>query len=374
MDAAAVSWPQVFAWRMRRQFLDPLGSLGPVDVVRRLAGVQAQVASAAELAVALRQAQPTKGVVGRALQRRALVKTWAMRGTLHLLPPDDAGAYLALLAAGRSWERPSWTKAFGVTPDQMKALGGAIDEALDGETLTRDELVQRLVQRTPSRDLEEQLRSGWGMVLKPLAWQGHLVHGPSAGNRVTFVRPDQWLGSWGGVPDPAVAAATVIPAFLGAHGPATMAAFDRWLSRGGTKKAELRAWFGALDDRLAAVDVDGGSMLMLAEHVDDLVTTKPSTTVRLLPGFDQYVLAAGTQDTELIPAGRRAQVSKTAGWIAPVVIARGRVAGVWDVDGETVAVTLFEEAGRVPGRQLQQETVRVAAALGRELVLRREPR
>jgi hypothetical protein len=372
--ATAVSWPQVFAWRMRRQFLDPLGAVGPVDVVRRLAGVQAQVASVAELAIALRQAQPKPGAVARALQRRTLLRTWAMRGTLHLLPPDDAGAYLALLAAGRSWERPSWIKAFGVTPDQMNALGHASDEALDGAPLTREELVRRLVERTRSRDLEEQLRSGWGMLLKPLAWQGHLVHGPSQGNRVTFVRPDKWFRSWGGVPDPEVAAATVIPAYLGAHGPATAGAFDRWLTRGVSKKGELRTWFGAVGDRVAAVDVDGEPMMVLAEHVDDLASTKPSATVRLLPGFDQYVLGPGTQDTELIPAGRRAQVSKTAGWIAPVVIARGRVAGVWDLDGDAVAVTLFDEAGGVPDTQLRQETARLAAVLGRQLALRREPR
>lgn len=102
-----LTWDQVFAWRMRRQFIDPIGSADVPEVARRLAGVQAQVASSAELAVATRQVTPRPGDVGRALSERRLVKTWAMRGTLHLLASDEAAAYLSLMAAGRSWERPS---------------------------------------------------------------------------------------------------------------------------------------------------------------------------------------------------------------------------------------------------------------------------
>jgi hypothetical protein len=45
-----VGWRQALAWRMRRQLLDPVGSLSVSEVVRRLCGVQAQVVSSAELA------------------------------------------------------------------------------------------------------------------------------------------------------------------------------------------------------------------------------------------------------------------------------------------------------------------------------------
>ena len=97
-----VTWAQVLGWRMRRQFLDPAAGGGPVAVARRLAGVQAQVASAAELAIASRQADPRRGAVAEALADGTLVKTWAMRGTLHLLPADEAAAYLELSAAHRN--------------------------------------------------------------------------------------------------------------------------------------------------------------------------------------------------------------------------------------------------------------------------------
>src|SRR5687767_2760258 len=120
-----LTWERVFAWRMRRQLLDrPAPGGGAVAVVRRLCGVQAQVASYAELAVAARQAEPAKGDVPAAVKGRKLVKTWAMRGTLHLLAAQDAPAYLSLLATTKSWERPIWQRGF-VTTEQLAAIAEA---------------------------------------------------------------------------------------------------------------------------------------------------------------------------------------------------------------------------------------------------------
>lgn len=337
------TWPQVLAWRMRRQLLDPVEQPEPPEVVRRLCGVQAQVLSAAALAVGVRQTDPVPDAVSRALDDRQLMRSWAMRGTLHLLTPDEAGAYLALMAAGRSWERGSWVRTFGVTPEEMVALTEAVAEVLDDQVLTREQLVAELACRLGRTDLEEQLGSGWGAVLKPVAWQGVLCHGPADGNRVTFARPDRLLPTWKGLPSPEDAALTVVPAYLRAYGPATIERFDAWLTRGVSKKGMLRGWFGAVEDQLVTVDVEGTTGYLLAEDAEDLAGTAPTAVVRLLPGFDQYVLGPGTAAAEILAPDQRSQVSRAAGWIAPVVIAGGRVIGVWDRDEDTVDVRLFDE-------------------------------
>ena len=64
-----VSWAQALAWRMRRHELDPIGRLALPELVRRLSGVQAQVASSAELAVRVRSTSIKAGDVGRAWPR-----------------------------------------------------------------------------------------------------------------------------------------------------------------------------------------------------------------------------------------------------------------------------------------------------------------
>jgi hypothetical protein len=226
-SVVSITWRQALGWRMDRHLLDPLGDVSAVDVVRRLSAVQAQVASAAELAVNLRQAQPARGGVAAALADGRLLKTWAMRGTLHVLAAEDAGAFLALLAAGRLWERPSWVRAFGVRPEQWPTFRAVVAEALADGPLTRDQLVAAVAARDDVSHLADELRSGWGTLLKPIAWHGELAFGPSDGNRVTFVRPDLASRSWRAVPDADEAAPVAVSRYLAAYGPASADTFSR---------------------------------------------------------------------------------------------------------------------------------------------------
>ncbi|MGH9248399.1 MAG: winged helix DNA-binding domain-containing protein [Acidimicrobiales bacterium] len=363
-----VTYDQVLAWRLRQQGLAPRISGTVEQIVERLAGVQAQVASSAELAITTRQRKPERGAVAKRLEARTVVKMWTVRGTLHLHGASHVGAYLSLVAAARTWEKPVWQRTFGVTPPQMEALGEAVDEVLDGRVLTRQELTAALIGREGFADLESQLTSGWSAVLKPLAWTGRICHGPTQGARVTFTSPRSWIPDWPGVPEPEEAARTVIPAYLRAHGPATPATFDAWLTRGVSRKAALRSWFASLGDELATVGVDGVEGSMMAADVDRLAHTRPSREVRLLAGFDQYVLGPGTGDVRIVAADRRKAVSRTAGWISPVVVHQGRVVGVWELADATVDVRLFPEAD-VPMGGLEAEVEHLVACTGQALSL-----
>jgi hypothetical protein len=367
---ATLTWDGVLAWRLRRQLIDPVGAAGIVDTVRRLCGVQAQVPSSAELAIALRSADPQPGAADRALGERALMRTWAMRGTLHLLAPDEAGAYLALVAARRTWERPAWQRNFGASAAEVHTLAEVVDDVLDGTVMDRDELIHAIADRTGNRNLDEHLRSGWGALLKPLAWMGLICNGPSRGNRVTFTSPRSWLPEWGGLPDIDAAARIAITSYLRAYGPATAKTFDAWLTRGSSLSADVRGWFEAIADELVAIDVEGEVCHALASDLDELRESKPSRALRLLAGFDQYLLGPGTGDARIITPERRPLVSKAAGWIAPVVVRGGRVVGVWDSGARSLDVALFDEdAASVERTALEAEAERARRCLGVELPL-----
>jgi Winged helix DNA-binding domain len=370
-DPPKLAWDQVLAWRMCRQFLKRPKSTATVAVVSRLCGVQAQVASSAELAVAARQPNPRKGDVAKNIASRNLIKTWAMRGTLHALPATEAAAYLSLLAASRFWEKGAWQRTF-VTTKQIQRIGQAACSALDGTVLTREQLTEQIIDITKDKSIKEHLTSGWGAVLKPLAFQGFLINGPSEGNRVTFTRPDTYLKSWAGLPEPHAAAQTVIPAYLGAYGPASPETFDNWLMRGGSKRSTLKSWFADLVDAgtLVEVDIDGQAAYARADDVDNIAAAKPFDDVRLLPAFDQFVLGPGTKDVHIIAAKRRAQISKTAGWISPVVVWRSRVAGTWEAKDDALQVVCFKESGKPPKKQIEAEAARIEAYTGHKMTLR----
>ncbi|WP_069161104.1 winged helix DNA-binding domain-containing protein [Nocardia altamirensis] len=359
-----LTWDQVFTWRLRRQFVEPQAK-SVTEIVRRLCGVQAQVTSAAEMAVALRSAAPESGALVRELHDGTLIKTWAMRGTLHALTPELATAYLSLLASTRVWEKPVWQRNFGASPEDVAALGVEVRRVLDGKALTRDELVDAIIADPAFDRLGEQLRSGWGALLKPLAWQGFLCHGPAQGTKVTFADPAQLITGWPGLPEPDAAAPLAIRSYLSAYGPSTPEAFDAWLSRGSVRKPVLRRWFSELGDDLTEVEVEGRRGYLCTEHVDELAATKPAKSVHLLGGFDQYVLGPGTADTALLPGDHRAKVSRTAGWISPIVVAGGRIVGTWELDEDAVVVSMFDDAP-LPKKGLGTAVDQLGAALGRE--------
>ncbi|MFD4350943.1 winged helix DNA-binding domain-containing protein [Nocardia sp. NPDC058518] len=366
----SVGWDQVFAWRLSRQFVAAPTAGSVEDVATRLAGVQAQVASAAETAVALRSSDARSRGVGAALGAGTLIKTWAMRGTLHAMVPEQAAAALSLIGSARTWEKPAWQKTFGATPDQVTALVEVVSGVLADQVLTRDELVEAVLAEPGFAHLGEQLRSGWGAVLKPLAWQGALCHGPARGGKVTFTAPAALTGGWPGIPEPDSAAPTLISAYLGAYGPATPEAFDAWLSRNNVRKPVVRGWFAAMGNALTEVDVEGRIGWIPSEFADDLAAATLDGGVHLLGPFDQYVLGPGTGDTALLPAEHRSKVSRTAGWISPLVLVGGRIAGTWEQVGDEVVVSTFG-ARRPPKRELSAAVNRLAEAIGaRRLGLR----
>lgn len=356
-SAPATTWRRVLARRLRRHFLVGPPAATPHEVADRLLGVQAQVPSCAEQAVAVRG--PSPSAVRGGLADGTLVRTWAARGTLHLLTADAAPAQLALLAAARTWERGAWQRRFA-TAAEIGRLAELVAEILPGRSLTRDELVAELGGHA-FPDLAERLGSDWGTLLKPLTWQGLLVNGEPRGSRPTFTDPATRTGRSFTLPHPDDAARVLVPAYLDAHGPAGATAFDAWLLRGGTGRATLRRWFADLvaDDVIAPVTVRddlpgpgvGADTEQRNARVVDLdeLTTDPTdptdptnppnpTTlddeVRFLPAFDQWVLGPGTGETAILASRHRGAVSRTARWIAPVVVLGGRVVGTWDGDGE----------------------------------------
>ena len=316
--------------------------------------------SAAVLAVAQRRAAPRAGEVDRALWRdRTVVKTWAMRGTLHLLAADDLPVVVGTMSSLHPWTAPSYQKYFGVTPREVERVRDAIGDILADRLLTREELGAEVSKRVRSKGVSARLGSGWGEMLKPAAFAGLLVQGPPREGRVTYTRPDIWLGTAWEPLDSVEAGAELTRRYLRAHGPATARDVAYWWARQSVTK--VRPWLARLGDEVIEVNVDGEPHLALAEDLDRLRRQRPNADVRLLPAFDQYVLAASRDIEHLVPAGHRDQVfRKINGWIAAIVVVGGRVVGTWENLRGDVELHLWDKP---PPRALNEEVERVTSLL-----------
>ena len=348
---------------MREQLLDPVGTESVAGVVRRLSAIPAQLDAAAELAVRSRRERSRSGEIARALADGRIIKTFLFRGATHLVTPEDGGAYLALRAASRMWELPSWQSHYGLTPSDWPFLREAVRETLADGPMTRDELGAAVTARPRFRHLGFAFTDRSWTLLKPLAWQGEMSFGPPRDGHATFQRLDT-NPRWQGVPDLDEAGLRAVDAYFRAYGPATPDHLHYWLGAGlGAGRKRIQTWITALGDRLAAVDVEGQSTYIRREDLEELAATPATTTIRLLPGHDQWVLGPGTADAHVVPPARRTLVSRQAN----IVIAGGVVSGTWSLADDEVTVAWFTEAAPPAAETLDTGVSRLARILARPL-------
>jgi hypothetical protein len=360
LKAVEVSWPQVHAFRLHRHHLDgraPKRDLA--NVVGDIGGVQAQVMSAAELQVAVRVDCRVEDVRNALWKDRSLVKTWLMRGTLHLAKSDDLPTYIgAMSALWKSQMRPSWLTYMQTTEAEFWEIVDQVGAALDGKPLTREELIA-IVGKGRSDRIRQLLGSGWGGMLKPAARSGLLCFGPNRGQSVTFVRPERWLRSWRRV-DKDTALARMARRYLSAYGPATKADFARWW---GPWPGVGNAAWSALGDELLTVSVGGASMQILERDIDALRTASVGDPVQLLPAFDTYLMGYAKRD-HLVGREFASRVSRTAGWISACVLLNGEAIGTWTHAVKNGKLQIMVSPFKQIGASVRSEVTKRARVIG----------
>ena len=261
---------------------------------------------------------------------RTLVKTWAMRGTLHLVASDELPELVGALGTRINWLRPVWLRYFEVTADEMLALQDAIGDVLSDKPMTRAALATALARHLGNEAFAERVSSGWGTFLKPAASRGLLCFGPDDGRNVTFVDPAR------------LARARDARAHRGRHRrrhrapprrvPRQLAGRARALVGRPGRRAAAEADRGPRRSRGGGAGRrhEGAGPARRRRHAPR--TSTPSTGLRLLPAFDPYTLSLQKEAEPLLPLARRPLVSRTAGWISQV---RRSSAARWPGPGRT---------------------------------------
>jgi winged helix DNA-binding protein len=327
----------VRALRTRAQLL---AGRRATDVVTAVSAVpvQAQAAAPARLAVRARTAALRAADVDRAAnEERTVVRTWLMRGTLHMVAAADVQWMVRLLgpvfaAAGRRRREQLHLDE----PTCERALT-AIQAVLAGSPpLTRADLVARIADHGVRIDPATQAPAH---LLGYAAMRGLICRGPDlGGGEPTYVLLDEWVdaarSTW---PDQPLA--ELARRYLAGHGPARRQDFQAW---SGLPAAQATNGFAQIAGELRDIQAAGGSLSVLST-MDTRPPREPAA--RLLGHFDAYLL--GFRDRGLIlerQFSRRIQAG--GGIIRPAVLVNGRVVGTWTLHrrGSTrVSVEPFEK-------------------------------
>lgn len=350
--------------RSRAQRLDaPLSaSVGGVGrVVADVCGIQAQDRRAAALSVRARTQGLTLGDVEQAqLVDRSVVRTWAMRGTFHLVAAEDVGWLLALLgpifvAAGRRR-----LHELGLDDDNSARAVRLIADALDRhETRTRAELADDLRRR--GLGIEPGGRAIAHLVHRA-ALEGVLCVGPDHDGHEAYVRLDRWTNT-GAAHDPEAALAELGRRYLSAYGPAGPHDLAAW---SGLPLTQARRAWSMLDAERTEVLVAGEPCSVLSAQ-GAAPPDRAGPVVRLLPAFDTFLLGYRSRALHLDDRHLR-RVWPGGGWIHPTVVVDGRVVATWRLRGRgrraELVVEPFDRLQRTVALALEADAADVGRFLG----------
>ena len=300
----------------------------PAEAVGVLGAAQAQDLPGALAAIAMRTASGDVGEVRRAFDDGEIVRSWPMRGTLHVVVAEDLAWMLPLgtprpLAAAAQ-RRPG----LGLTDETVERAGEVAREALaGGGRATRAELAARWK--------DAGLLDGAGHVahtITVLAMRGLLTYGPFATSAESGARPSKaeqalvLLDEWVPAPrrpgrDEALVAWARV--YFTGHGPARPQDFARWT---GLPAAEVRT---AIDGAREHLVVDDDGLLLDPATPARLAAAADPGAELLLPGFDEFVLGYGDRAHVLDPDHADRIVPGGNGMFRPTVVREGRVVGTW---------------------------------------------
>jgi hypothetical protein len=206
-----------------------------------------------------------------------------------------------------------------------------------------------------SKRLRVWMDKVWSIVRLPVI-EGHVCYGPGEGNQATFIRTEHWLPAQPKV-DEVQAQKELFRKYLRAYGPATLHDFAHWSL---ISMAEVRALRPLMDLEIAEYD----GVLVLREDVKALQAASFSqSSVHLLPYFDVYLLAHRLKE-HFLKAEFYKRVYRNQGWISPVVLINGEIAGIWSYKlsrkALEIAVELFARVDSRSRKQIKDRAAELA--------------
>lgn len=307
-----------------------------VDAVGRVVALQGQDVRANRLAVRVRTDGLTRQDVDDAVRDGVVVRTWAMRGTLHMLAARDVQWVLRAVGPYFRDRQASRRRQLGLDDAACERGVAQLEDVLTAP-LTRAEIRERL-----DLDLAGQAAPYF---LSFAALEGVICRGPERGDEPTHVLLRDWVTDHR---DDQLALR-----YLRGHQPAGPRDLAAW---SGLPLTAARRAFDDVRDLLEPV----GDCFVLSGS-----SSEEAVEVRLLGHFDAFLLGYRERS---IPAEHTRKVQSGGGFVMPVVSLGGRVDGVWrhvsTQDSLTIDVTPFAAIPAEIRGQLEGEVDDLGRFLG----------
>jgi hypothetical protein len=318
------------------------------EVVRWFGAMQAQDLASVQWSLGARLPGWTLADVDAAFERREALRTWPMRGTIHLVPSEDASWMVRVLG-----ERPLAGAAkrreyLGLSERDADRAVEVLGETLaGGGRLTRAQCIDAL---------EAGGISGAGQRGYHLLWyasqRGVTCIAPNVDGEQTFVLLHEWAPAQRQLSrDEALA--LLAERYFRSHGPTTRQDFAGWA---GITASDAKAAISGAGDVLTTTRLDGVEMVLATELLDAACGGSPTSRVAnppdvpewlALPEFDEYLLGYKDRSLMVEAAGMAAVIPGKNGVFRATLVRDGRVVATWK---RTLAASTVRVAAHAIGR------------------------
>lgn len=389
--------------RLAAQWIAPqgpgAGAAAITAVAARMLAMQAQDYGQAVWALGVRSAGSTRADVEAALDTGRVVRSWPMRGTLHVSTPDSLRLMLSITAARTIRSILPRYRALGLDDDVLaRTRQLAATELRGGGRASRDEFFALLA----GEGIDPGGQRGTHVIMR-LALEGLVCWGPTRDGRQQLVLLDEWAPPGDGAPriqsggddplrtdagrddlvrdDPRRAddLGDFVLRYVAGHGPATLKDFCWWSK---VTVAEAKLGLERARDRLVLQTVGGVELWTTADQAPNSARTPtpvpaPSPAFQALPGFDEYLLGYQDRAPALAPEFFERIVPGANGIFLPMLVAHGRVLGTWRRRITATAVTAslvpFEPLSATARTGFERAMRGYASFQGLPLVLEEHP-
>ncbi|TDP91145.1 winged helix DNA-binding domain-containing protein [Labedaea rhizosphaerae] len=315
---------------LARQFLLARADLSVPTTVEHLVGLQGQAPDAPYVGLWSRLDGFTPDQLAGPLQARELVRTSAMRATVHLMTARDALRVRPLVepVLERALRSGSpFGKRLVADGVDLAELAEAGERLLASRPHSRRELADALVRTWPDAD-RDSLSYGVSYLVPSVQVPPRGVWGQSGPPALVSLR------SWLGAPTPGTVDDLVLR-YLGAFGPATVADIRTWSGLTG---------LGEVVDRLRPKLWHDGTLLDLPDAPRPGRDTP--APVRFLPEYDNVLLSHADR-SRVNPDGRRVPLPPGNGARRGTVFVDGDYRADWRIDsGGVLSVEPFAPLSR----------------------------
>lgn len=349
----------IIRYRLYNQQISGTKFRKPEEIVDALGAVQAQDYSGGLWGVGLRLPGSTLADIEKALIDRKIIRTWSMRGTLHLVPAQDARWMLEFLTPSVIRRSARRYKELGLNDEIFKRSEELISQALvGGRQLTREALYDVLARGGVAPEGQRSYH-----IIGYLAQKGVICLGAREGKQQTFVLFDEWVAESRRLERDA-ALAELARRYFTSHGPATLQDFSWWT---GLAAADAKEGLEMVKADLVQEEIDGKdywfSPLSITAQEDG------SPIASLLPNYDEYMI--GYKDRSAVfPVLPQKPDSQAYGRVAlnHTIIIDGIIVGSWrrerKNDGVVIRTRLFRPLDSDEKDALSMAVDRYGAFLG----------